>query len=153
MELGATVCTARRPACERCPVDGLSLTRPCGCRAPASPPAERVRFEDTDRYVRGRIVAALVAGEPLPAGVAPARLRRALDGLASDGLVERDAAAPCGCRAPDALGLAGRACVDRVDAPRPARALELPDLGRLVLGQADGRGRAVDRDVLDVELG
>ena len=49
----------------------------------------RVRFEDTDRWVRGRVVAALAAGDELPA-VEPARLERALNGLVHDGLVQRD---------------------------------------------------------------
>ena len=52
-----------------------------------------MRFEDTDRYVRGRVVAALVAGEGLPGGIDPERLERALAGLARDGLVVRDGAA------------------------------------------------------------
>ncbi|MEA2154044.1 MAG: A/G-specific adenine glycosylase, partial [Solirubrobacteraceae bacterium] len=50
------------------------------------------RFEETDRWLRGRIVAALVAGGALPAGIDPARLERALAGLQRDGLVERDGA-------------------------------------------------------------
>jgi len=89
MELGATVCTARRPRCGVCPLA-------CGWTADAAPlPARRprVRFEDTDRYLRGRVVAALAAGEPLPA-VDPERLGRALDGLERDGLVVRDAGHP-----------------------------------------------------------
>jgi A/G-specific adenine glycosylase len=52
-----------------------------------------VRFEQTDRFVRGRVVAALVAGEGLPVGIEPARLERALAGLARDGLVVREGAA------------------------------------------------------------
>jgi A/G-specific adenine glycosylase len=47
------------------------------------------RFEDTDRWARGRIVAALVAREPLPALEAE-RLERALAGLERDGLVVRE---------------------------------------------------------------
>jgi A/G-specific adenine glycosylase len=35
-------------------------------------------------------VAALAAGEGLPAGIAPERLERALAGLERDGLVQRD---------------------------------------------------------------
>jgi A/G-specific adenine glycosylase len=50
-----------------------------------------VRFEDTDRYVRGRIVAALASGDRLPAGVSEDRLQRALMALEHDGLVVRDA--------------------------------------------------------------
>ena len=92
MELGATVCTARRPDCGRCPVAR------CRSRGRAATGARRrpdgaatVRFEDTDRFVRGRVVAALVAHEPLPSGLAPGRVERAVDGLVADGLVERDA--------------------------------------------------------------
>ena len=91
MELGATVCTARAPACEACPAASCrSLGRPA--TAPTAR-RERVRFEDTDRYVRGRIVAALAAGETLPDGFAPERLERALAGLEQDGLVVREAGA------------------------------------------------------------
>src|SRR5205809_919036 len=60
MELGATVCTARAPRCDACPVAGW-----CASAAPASPPApvataprrRAERFEDSNRWVRGRIVA------------------------------------------------------------------------------------------------
>jgi A/G-specific adenine glycosylase len=48
------------------------------------------RFEETDRWLRGRVVAALAAREPLPAGIEPARLERILAALERDGLVERD---------------------------------------------------------------
>ena len=90
MELGATVCTARAPRCDACPVAAWCASAGA---APAAPAARRPRprFEDTDRYARGRIVAALLAGEALPA-LAPERLERALAGLARDGLVVRDAA-------------------------------------------------------------
>ncbi|MBN1442113.1 MAG: A/G-specific adenine glycosylase, partial [Planctomycetes bacterium] len=47
MELGATVCTARAPRCDVCPVASW-------CAGPNDPPlgatAPRPRFEDTDRY-------------------------------------------------------------------------------------------------------
>ena len=48
-----------------------------------------MRFEDTDRWVRGRVIAALAAGEGLPEGIAPERLEPALEGLVRDGLVRR----------------------------------------------------------------
>jgi A/G-specific adenine glycosylase len=47
------------------------------------------RFEDTNRWVRGRVVAALAAGEGLPADIAPERLERAVAGLLREGLVRR----------------------------------------------------------------
>jgi len=90
MELGATVCTARAPRCGDCPVAAWCAS--AGAPSPARPAASpRPRFEDTDRYARGRIVAALLAGDDLPA-LAPERLERALASLARDGLVVRDAA-------------------------------------------------------------
>ncbi len=55
------------------------------------PGAARERFEDTNRWARGRVVASLAAGEGLPPDVSPARLARALAGLERDGLVVRDA--------------------------------------------------------------
>jgi A/G-specific adenine glycosylase len=91
MELGATVCAARSPGCAVCPAASCrSRGRPDAAPA-ARRPAER--FEDTDRYVRGRVVAALVAGQELPGGFDPARLERALLGLERDGLVVREAGA------------------------------------------------------------
>nr|WP_221243163.1 A/G-specific adenine glycosylase [Conexibacter arvalis] len=106
MELGATICTARAAACDACPVAPCSSrgrplpvapTRRPGGAAAARPP---VRFEETDRYVRGRVVAALVAGpaaaaalgERLPDGIAAERVERALAGLERDGLLVRDGA-------------------------------------------------------------
>jgi A/G-specific adenine glycosylase len=87
MELGATVCTARAPRCGACPA-----ARWCSFAA-SGPVSERPavarrhgRFEDSNRWVRGRIVAALAAGEGLP-DVAPERLERALAGLVRDGLI------------------------------------------------------------------
>jgi len=62
-------------------------------REPAAPSrraARRERFEDSDRWARGRIVAALVAGDP-PPPLAPARRARAEAGLLRDGLAVRGA--------------------------------------------------------------
>jgi A/G-specific adenine glycosylase len=94
MELGATVCSARAPACEACPaVSCRSHGRPAIAPTAQRSGAERVRFEETDRYVRGRVVAALAAGEPVPDGFEPDRLERALAGLERDGLVVREGGA------------------------------------------------------------
>jgi A/G-specific adenine glycosylase len=60
--------------------------------APRAAHATRERYEDSDRWIRGRVIAALAAGEPLPAAIAPQRLERALAALEREGLVERDAA-------------------------------------------------------------
>ena len=69
MELGATVCTARAPRCDACPVAAWCASagrRPC--RAARARRGAAERFEDSNRWVRGRVVAALAAGEGLPGG-------------------------------------------------------------------------------------
>lgn len=106
MDLGATICTARVAACDRCP-----MAEACASAGLVDPAAERalrgagtakgkpVRFEDTARFVRGRIVSALVEQAPvaesslaelLPSDVTAERIATALDGLVRDGLVVRD---------------------------------------------------------------
>jgi len=87
MDLGATVCTARAPRCGACPL----TTCPSRGRVTEAPrrPGRAQRFEDTDRYVRGRVVAALAAGEPLPA-FPRKRLEPVLVALERDGLIARD---------------------------------------------------------------
>jgi len=91
MELGATVCTARAPRCGACPVAAWCASAGVAAGPPDGGGRRRAeRFEDSNRWVRGRIVAALAAGEGLPE-VAPERLERALTGLLRDGLVQRTA--------------------------------------------------------------
>jgi A/G-specific adenine glycosylase len=88
MELGAIVCTARGPRCEACPLRGW-------CDGPRQVVAARrssERFEDSNRWVRGRVVASLAAGEGVPRDVAAERLEPALQGLLRDGLIRRTAA-------------------------------------------------------------
>ena len=111
MDLGATVCTSRRPTCLLCPV--RSACRAAGAfEAEAAPAAlaegraayraKTERFEGSSRYFRGRVVAhlrGLVEGEScglveLGDAVRPGYsdadapwLRSLLEGLARDGLV------------------------------------------------------------------
>jgi A/G-specific adenine glycosylase len=85
MELGATVCRPRRPRCGECPVSA-GCAGPEALPAPARPRGER--FEASDRWARGRLLAALVEGEP-PPPLEPERRERALRGLERDGLVVR----------------------------------------------------------------
>jgi A/G-specific adenine glycosylase len=89
MDLGATICTARRARCEVCPVARLCPSEGA-VAAPVPRGAPRRRFEDTDRFARGRIVAALAAGDALPGDLGAERTERALAGLVRDGLVVRD---------------------------------------------------------------
>ena len=89
MELGATVCRPRAPRCGDCPVRDGCATRAAGGPAPAPRRRGAERFEDSDRWARGRIVAALLAGAPLPASLTAERRERALAALERDGLVVR----------------------------------------------------------------
>ncbi|PRI10575.1 A/G-specific adenine glycosylase [Leucobacter massiliensis] len=100
MELGATVCTARAPACAECPIREWCEWR--GAGYPDNAPAKRPRqasFAGSDRQVRGRIMALLRAARgPVPVADAleagatggerdPGQARRAYDSLIADGLV------------------------------------------------------------------
>ena len=96
MELGALVCTARRPRCADCPV-----RHTCAWVAAGSPPGVQRRaqtYAGTDRQARGRLLAVLrdadgpVGTAALDAVWSEAEQReRALAGLLTDGLVERTA--------------------------------------------------------------
>lgn len=98
MELGQTVCTARSPRCDECP-----LRESCAWRAAGYPAYEGVRapaqkrYEGSDRQVRGLVLRELRASDtPVPAAVIAGlwpdavQLARAVDGLLRDGLIERD---------------------------------------------------------------
>ena len=102
MELGATVCRARDAACGACPVAGAGCASAGAVAiAPRARPgdgAARERFEDTNRWVRGRVVEALAAGTAMPDGIELERLERAIASLVADGLVVREG---------DVLGLPG----------------------------------------------
>lgn len=92
MELGATVCVARAPRCDDCPLLATCRWRAVGY--PAAAVAKRVqRYEGTDRQVRGRLLAVLrdtpgaVSAEQLATcWDKPAQRERALASLVADGL-------------------------------------------------------------------
>ncbi|HYI55588.1 MAG TPA: A/G-specific adenine glycosylase [Microlunatus sp.] len=96
MELGALVCTARAPACERCPVEDHCAWRRAG-RPEAVGPRRRQTYEGTDRQCRGALLAVLRSSDVL---VTRAELdqvwpddtqrERALASLVVDGLVVGD---------------------------------------------------------------
>jgi len=118
MDLGSTLCTARapkcllcplQPACAAAPVDAASLAARAARYARARSPQERLRFEETDRFVRGRVIDRLRA---LPATGAislldlheelgpslseshrtPQRFEAIVTRLIDDGIVERSSA-------------------------------------------------------------
>jgi A/G-specific adenine glycosylase len=89
MELGATVCRPRAAGCGGCP-----LRRGCATAAGGGVPVaprrrSHARFETTDRWARGRVVAALLEDGELPDALGGERLERVLAGLERDGLVVR----------------------------------------------------------------
>ncbi len=88
MELGATVCRARSASCGKCPLADWCASAGNTWETERASGA-RVRFEDTNRWVRGRIVASLAAGRGVPVEIPEERLAPALDGLLRDGLVAR----------------------------------------------------------------
>jgi len=97
MELGALVCTARTPACGRCPIAARCAWQAAGRPAHDGPPRRGQTYAGTDRQVRGKLLAVLREapgdGEVAQAALDavwedPVQRARALDGLVADGLVE-----------------------------------------------------------------
>jgi len=95
MELGQTVCTARSPRCEVCPIADA-----CAWRAAGYPTYEGARapvqkkYEGSDRQVRGVVLRELRASDTQVPAAAIAdlwpdavQLARAIQGLLRDGLV------------------------------------------------------------------
>lgn len=105
LDLGAGVCTARRPGCERCPVAEACRWATTGRRDPdpaagsAGVSGPQSRFEGSDRQGRGRLVDALRVGPVADAELAramgwpedPDRAARVVAGLVAEGLVVRRA--------------------------------------------------------------
>lgn len=93
MELGALVCTARAPACPRCPLREECAWKQTG-RPAADGPARRSQpFSGTDRQVRGLLLGVLrgAPGSVPASALAPVwaeagQRNRALAGLVDDGL-------------------------------------------------------------------
>ena len=97
-DLGATVCTARRPDCSACPLSRLCVWRRAGGAAPdpwrGSPPARPQKaFAGSDRQGRGRLLEAVRRGGVPAASVAhacgwpdePARAERIANSLVDEG--------------------------------------------------------------------
>jgi A/G-specific adenine glycosylase len=95
MDLGREVCRPE-PRCDVCPLDRWCRFRGAGqpVRSPAA--AKQPPFEGSNRQVRGRIVAVLrerpssgAIGLARATDIELARISRALEGLVTDGVVER----------------------------------------------------------------
>jgi A/G-specific adenine glycosylase len=91
MDLGATVCLARTPRCDACPIA-------TGCRSRGrvvrAAPRRQAAFATSDRRVRGRIVAVLrehrgMSESALRGAVGDGRTADLLAALVDEGMVER----------------------------------------------------------------
>lgn len=100
MDFGATVCTARTPRCDGCPVNKQcawagSTERTDPAQGSAGVSGKQARFEGSDRQARGRLLAALVDGPILAVAVAVVMERdsvvadRLLADLVAEGLCRR----------------------------------------------------------------
>jgi A/G-specific adenine glycosylase len=94
MELGALVCTARRPACDQCPIRRACAWKRAGQPAATESARRQKQYEGSDRQARGRIMAALreahgaLTASALEETWPDAEQRdRALAALVADGLV------------------------------------------------------------------
>lgn len=96
MELGATVCTARAPHCERCPIAQRCAWIASGRPDTGDTRPRQARYAGSDRQARGAVLKMLrdAATHELPAEAVtpdwadPAQRDRAIDSLVADGLVE-----------------------------------------------------------------
>jgi A/G-specific adenine glycosylase len=96
MELGATVCTARAPRCEACPLSDRCRWRAEGYPDTGDTRRKQARYEGSDRQARGAVLRMLRDAAPTPVALEAiiadwpdARQRdRAIDSLVADGLAE-----------------------------------------------------------------
>lgn len=96
MELGATVCTARAPRCEACPIQTMCAWRAAGYPDTGDTRRRQARYEGSDRQARGAALRTLRAAAPEPVALDAvlhdwpdaAQRDRAIDSLIADGLVE-----------------------------------------------------------------
>jgi A/G-specific adenine glycosylase len=99
IDLGAELCTARTPACGRCPLSPSCawFNAAQGEPDPAPRSARQSPFEGSDRQGRGRLVDALRRGPVAPPRLGavcgwpedPQRAGRIADGLVAEGLARR----------------------------------------------------------------
>lgn len=96
MELGATVCTARAPRCDACPLADRCAWRAAGYPDTGDGRRRQARYEGSDRQARGAVLKALrdasahavPLAEVAPDWPDPLQRDRAIDSLVADGLAE-----------------------------------------------------------------
>lgn len=98
MELGATVCTARSPRCDICPLVDVCAWVTAGRPDTGDTRRRQAAFEGSDRQARGAVLRILRAAAPDPVLIDsalaewpdPLQRDRAIDSLIADGLAEAD---------------------------------------------------------------
>ncbi len=96
MELGAVVCTAKKPDCQVCPISDSCAWRQAGYPDTGDSRRKQAKYEGSDRQARGAILRALRGAlehrlpqhAVVPDWPDPAQRDRAIDSLITDGLVE-----------------------------------------------------------------
>jgi len=96
MELGATVCTARAPRCDECPIAHACAWRAAGYPDTGDDRRRQARYEGSDRQARGAVLKALRDAEApgirsdqlIAHWPDPLQRDRAITSLADDGLIE-----------------------------------------------------------------
>jgi A/G-specific adenine glycosylase len=96
MELGATVCIARIPRCDACPIAHACAWRLAGYPDTGDGRRRQARYEGSDRQARGAVLKALresashtvPLAELIPAWPDTRQRDRAIDSLIADGLAE-----------------------------------------------------------------
>lgn len=102
-DVGATLCTARRPRCSECPLAGGCAARPRLDGGPPPRPPRRPAYPGSMRQLRGAVLAVMLGDEPpatvaglrervatIPAAAAPGAVEAALAGLCRDRLLRID---------------------------------------------------------------
>ncbi len=98
MELGATICTARAPQCERCPLADTCAWLAAGRPDTGDARRRQATYEGSDRQARGAVLRLLRDSAPaavplsavLPDWPDLRQRDRAIDSLIADGLAEAD---------------------------------------------------------------
>lgn len=96
MELGATVCTARAPKCEVCPVAGMCAWLAAGRPDTGDTRRRQAAYEGSDRQARGAVMRALREAAPqavlldrvIPDWPHPDQRERAIASVVADGLAQ-----------------------------------------------------------------
>ena len=98
MELGATVCTARSPRCESCPLASTCAWLAAGRPDTGDDRRRQATYEGSDRQARGAVLRQLRNASPdavplvivIPEWPDAGQRDRAIDSLIADGLAEAD---------------------------------------------------------------